>query len=632
MTYQKKNNRLQDLNQINYIKSILEASAKQCQDAGMYSPEVYLATAQRMADAYSAQNSQYPRITFNTKEQKLRGQENSVTELTATIGERTSTSYFLVKDSLPQGTLASQEELTYLRPDVVSNRIATNLGIAQTPPIPPIAQTRPEQGIPAPPPRNFTQAGTTLTTPTMPSNMSKAEMMATQANTQQQIDVPPISPQTQATQPNPLLDGFAALARGAVPTETIQNTVVPPQAPVAPPVNKNPYAAAPIPPTQVVPSQAIPLRAKPEPQPIHNPQLSEKIKQTNQALQRAGTVSQRLGQALKHMARGQINPIQLYGDTLNIIGNFLNGIPKGVHDARLEKIAQQMQLVSQKKAGIDRQMDSIGDELMASGTVSAPPITSTAPTQTETKTSPQAKPGTSPLPNPPQSQSQSQSSVEPITEAIDKLLKSNASIDHKLDAIEKTLDKMLEQLSKIEKNLEVISKMIETEVKTEVEVVANEPKTEVPVRTEIDTDIIAEAKTQTSAAKEVEVPSVIVDSIADESELDLDRELANVISSYEGDLDKLNQHLQNDKLCISLAEDGNFLSIAEVDNGILSPIFYAEANDAGWNIQSGISDSKKLEVLESFVEAEAAALAEPEPETEQVKESKVPVQEEFCIT
>ena len=626
MTYQKrKNNRIQDLNQINYVKSILEASAKQCQDAGMHSPEVYLATAQKMADAYSTQNSQYPRITFNSKEQKLRGQQNSVTELTATIGERTSTSYFLVKDSLSQETSASQEELTYLRPDIVSNRIAANLGIAQTPPIPPIPQTKPGQAIPAPTPINSPQAST------MPSNMSKAEMMATQANTQQQIDVPPIPPQPippQATQPNSLLDGFAALTKDAVPPQPI-----PPQAPVAPqpippqaaqpnPANKNPYAAAPVPPKQPVPTQPVPL------QPIHNPQLSKKIKQTNQRLEKSGSLTQTAGQILKDMAQGQINPIQLYGDTLTIMGNFLQGIPAGVHDARLEKIAQQMQLVSQKKADINRQMDSMGDELIASGTVSAPPFTSTAPTQTETETSSQIKPETSPLRDTPQSQSQS--SVEPITEAIDKLLKSNASIDDKLDAIEKTLDKMLEQLNKIEENLAAISKMIETEVKTEVELVVNEPKTEVPIRTEIDTDIIAEAKTQTSAAKEVEVPSVIVDSIPDESELDLDQELANTISSYEGDLDRLNQHLQNDKLRINLAEDGSYLSIAEVDHGIIDPIFTAEANAEGWNIQSGINDSKKLEVLESFVEAEAAALAEPKPETKQ--ESQVPAQEEFCIT
>ncbi|MGB5715200.1 MAG: hypothetical protein WBM44_30310, partial [Waterburya sp.] len=83
---------------------------------------------------------------------------------------------------------------------------------------------------------------------------------------------------------------------------------------------------------------------------------------------------------------------------------------------------------------------------------------------------------------------------------------------------------------------------------------------------------------------------------------------------------------------LAFASHYSYLSIAEVDHGIISPIFYAETNGADWNVQSGINDSKKLEVLESFVEAEAAALAEPEPETKQVQESKIPVQEEFCIT
>ncbi|MGL5878069.1 MAG: hypothetical protein ACRC2V_09860, partial [Xenococcaceae cyanobacterium] len=133
MAYNKKpNNRIQDPNQINYVKSILEASAQQCQNEGMYSPQVYQATAQKMADAYSTQSSSYPRITFGNKEQQLKDQ-NSVQELTATIGDKTSTSYFLVKDSLPQGTKASQEQLTYYRPDVVSNRIATSLGIVVQP-------------------------------------------------------------------------------------------------------------------------------------------------------------------------------------------------------------------------------------------------------------------------------------------------------------------------------------------------------------------------------------------------------------------------------------------------------------------------------------------------------------------
>ena len=135
MVYTKKNNRIQDPNQINYVKSILEASAQQCQQGGMYTPEIYIATAQRIADTHSLQDSNYPRISFNSKEQRLKGQENPVSELTASIGDRTSTSYFLIKDSLPQGTKASPEQLIYLRPDIVSARIATNLGIVQPPPM-----------------------------------------------------------------------------------------------------------------------------------------------------------------------------------------------------------------------------------------------------------------------------------------------------------------------------------------------------------------------------------------------------------------------------------------------------------------------------------------------------------------
>ena len=134
MVYSKKNNRIQDPNQINYVKSILEASAQQCQQGGMYTPEIYIATAQRIADTHSLQDSNYPRISFNSKEQRLKGQENPVSELTASIGDRTSTSYFLIKDSLPQGTKANPEQLTHLRPDIVSARIATNLGIVQPPP------------------------------------------------------------------------------------------------------------------------------------------------------------------------------------------------------------------------------------------------------------------------------------------------------------------------------------------------------------------------------------------------------------------------------------------------------------------------------------------------------------------
>lgn len=217
MAYTKKpNNRIQDPNQINYVKSILEASAQQCQNDGMYSPEVYQATAQRMADTYSAQSSSYPRITFGNKEQQLKDQ-SSVQELTATIGDKTSTSYFLVKDSQTQGTKASQEQLIYYRPDVVSNRIATSLGIviqplvAATPSIPPIpivasigqGMAAPGLGIPNPIPINSVQPAA------FQPGMSKVEILAQQMAQANQTSVAPVAPVQ--TAPNPDLDTFAAM-------------------------------------------------------------------------------------------------------------------------------------------------------------------------------------------------------------------------------------------------------------------------------------------------------------------------------------------------------------------------------------------------------------------------------------
>ena len=205
MVYTKKNNRIQDPNQINYVKRILEASAQQCQQGGMYTPEIYIATAQRIADTYSLQDNNYPRVTFNSKEQTLKGQQNPVSELTASIGDkpngmaslRTSTSYFLIKDSLPQGTKASPEQLIHLRPDIVSARIAANLGIVQPPPITPTATIPPiDRGLAstAPVPTR------TVPTQTMPGAMPTSH-------------VPSASKaQTPAPTANPAVTGLAALA------------------------------------------------------------------------------------------------------------------------------------------------------------------------------------------------------------------------------------------------------------------------------------------------------------------------------------------------------------------------------------------------------------------------------------
>lgn len=131
----RKNNRIQNPQQINYVKNILEAAVNQCQQAGMHDPNVYLGTAQRIADSNSLNDPHKPRITFNIKSLKVREQENPVSELTATIGEQTSTSYFLMKDSAPPEVKPTQEELTFFRPDIVSTRIQASLGLTQPTPV-----------------------------------------------------------------------------------------------------------------------------------------------------------------------------------------------------------------------------------------------------------------------------------------------------------------------------------------------------------------------------------------------------------------------------------------------------------------------------------------------------------------
>ena len=401
MVYTKKNNRIQDPNQINYVKSILEASAQQCQQGGMYTPEIYIATAQRIADTHSLQDSNYPRISFNSKEQRLKGQENPVPELTASIGNRTSTSYFLIKDSLPQGTKASPEQLIYLRPDIVSARIATNLGIVQPPPITTSATIPPiNLGVPSTAPA---QPGT-MPTQTMPGAIptshappvSKAQAMA------QTVPATP-QPQPLATAPNLAVAGLATLA---VPNQAnTQN--------YSTFANENNFAlnnnTAPIanqfPNSNIGTPPASP--AIPQPKPIHNPERAKAIKATNQNLQAAGNLNQNIGKALKDMAKGEVNPIQLYGDTLNIIGSFINGIPAGIQEARLKSIAQQMKLVEEKKKAIDLKMDRVGDDFIASEP--KPPVTNTDVFNTsvpkpeaELKTAPASTNSTLPAPSKPE--------------------------------------------------------------------------------------------------------------------------------------------------------------------------------------------------------------------------------------
>ena len=676
MAYTKKpNNRIQDPNQINYVKSILEASAQQCQNEGMYSPEVYQATAQKMADAYSAQSSSYPRITFGNKEQQLKDQ-NSVQELTATIGDRTSTSYFLVKDSLPQGTKASQEQLTYYRPDVVSNRIATSLGIVVQPPvaaipnipsIPPIpivepigqGTPAPGQGIPNPIPINPVQPATFQPTaqpvspfataiPTAQPGRSKVEILAQQMAQTDRTPVAPVAP-IMTTQAIP-----------SIPSMTDPNAV-----PVAPVVNQNPYAAmkseekpvadkvVAVTPmveqlslTKVSAKVAAPMPLTPQVEPMHNVASAQNLKGMNQNLQAVGNFNQMLGKALKDMSRGEINPIQLCGDTLNIIGNFMNGIPKGIDEARLQKIGEQMKLIQEKRITLDGKMDLVGDNLISfqvsPNTIadaipfSTPKSQNTA--QTDAVPAPTLNAPVAPAPT------SAEPAADPITKTIDDLLKSNVSIDDKLTAIEKTLDKMLEQLIQIEKNLEAIqaslevnkpqqnqsqNMVLETEVETQVSDVINNPNAEVPVTTEINTEITAEAKTQIQAEADIEVPQFTVDATPDEQDSDIARELVNMISEYEGDLDSLNKHLMKNNLVFTVAADGESIMVSEVNGSIVSPILTADANGEGWNIDRSINDEKTLELMENFVEAEELAQHSFEQVDEQ--EAKAPVEEDFCI-
>jgi hypothetical protein len=666
MAYNKKpNNRIQDPNQINYIKSILEASVQQCQNEGMYSSEVYQATAQKMADAYSAQSSSYPRITFGNKEQQLKDQ-SSVQELTATIGDKTSTSYFLVKDSQTQGTKASQSQLTYYRPDVVSNRIATSLGIvvqpliAATPPIPPIPTVAPiGQGIPNPIPINpvqpaafqpMTQPVTPFTTavPTAQPGMSKVERLAQQMAQTDQTPVVSVAP-NMTTQTIP-----------SIPSMTAPNVV-----PVAPVVNQNPYAAMkseskpvankvavaapmtqPLTQTKVSANVVAPMPVTPQVEPMHNGTSAQNLKNMNQNLQAVGNFNQILGKALKDMSRGEINPIQLCGDTLNIIGNFMNGIPKGIHEARLQKIGEQMKLIQEKRITLDGKMDLVGDNLMSSQ-VSPNTITEStripAPksqniAQTDAVAVPAPTSVNAPIaPAPPSAEP----AADPMTKTIDDLLKSNVSIDDKLTAIEKTLDKMLEQLIQIEKNLEAIqaslevnkpqqNMVLETEVETQVHNVINNPDAEVPVTTEINTEITAEAKTQIQAEADVEVPQFTVDPTPDEQDSNIAQELVNMISEYEGDLDSLNKHLMKNNLVVTVAADRESIMVSEVNGAIVSPILTADANGEGWNIDRSINDTKTLELMENFVEAEELAQNSFEQVNEQ-QEAKAPVEEGFCI-
>jgi hypothetical protein len=489
--------------------------------------------------------------------------------------------------------------------------------------------------------------------------MSKAGAFAQSINTTQpQANVINSSMPIRET----VADQLAALATGTVSQVPSPVSAAPTSSPNLnqQQLNVNPYQntviSAPVPTSETYsePTNPLPLQAQ-APQPIHNPQQAQLIQGTTQNIKLTGKLSNSVGQTLKQMSKGQINPIQLYGDTLQIIGQFLMGSAAGINEARLEKIMKQIEKIEQEKEAVDKLRKQTGQKLMDLG--QNPVVesdinltqnqTTVLPPQPQSSQFPSTKTGAAPVPTAKIESTvearTTNSQVESEPTAIERLLKSKAPIEEKLGAIEKTLDKMLEELTNTRKALESLQtsiqspqqqnqgKVLETEAKTDIAAVNNIPGAEVPVRTEIDTEIITEAKSHFEAAKEVEVPEVEVDSTPDEN-LDIGSELADTISSYEGDLTKLNHYLKSANLQIDIAESGSSLKIEELENGIPHILLTAEANGEGWDINSQISDSVKLDVMNSFIEAEELALAETnEPQPQPQQQSSAPVKEELSM-
>lgn len=664
---QKPNNRISDLDRINYVKTVLQQAEQQTQAQQMYSPAVYIATAQQLANQYTAQDSRYPSVAFGTKEQKLRNQEGTVPELTATIGNQTSSSYFLMKDSLAPGTKASQEQLIQLRPDVVSARIATNLGIAQAssetqtipsiPPVPSISNTAVPMNTAVPNIPNTIPNPTQIPSPVanagLPNaGLSKAQILAQESKATPSNPAVPFNPGVAQTvpapnqvappavaplaPPNPAIDAFSQLVTSLPISEQTTPTSVA--------VNKNPYENINQTQTAPIPNKTVP---------IHDREMSQVNKNTNHGLRKAGKTTQGIGQVLKDMARGKINPIQLYGDTLKAIGNFLEGLPEGFNDAQLAKIAEQMNQIEHKKANIDSRMDRLGDSFLEVESdlegANVNPVSNPVPTNPNSVPTTPSQTNESKIPN------ESESDRFKEKTPIDRLLESSASIEDKLDAIEKTLDKMLEKLNLIENNLTQIEAILkeqnqtqelstsnpkisnpsqkrtitETEVSTQIEAVVTDPKADVPIKTEIKTDIVAEAKSESVAAKDTEVPETEIDSPLDE-EAEVNAELIDLITSFEGDLDSLNYHLQSSGFKASKSEDGQFASISEINDGVISPVFNASASGDSWNIKSEIDIDTKLNFMESFIEAQEALIATKESEIP--KEKTLAKEEESVLS
>ena len=104
--------------------------------------------------------------------------------------------------------------------------------------------------------------------------------------------------------------------------------------------------------------------------------------------------------------------------------------------------------------------------------------------------------------------------------------------------------------------------------------------------------------------------------------------MADLISSYDGDLDQLNDRLKVHQLQINFSEDRQKLSVSEIDNGVAFSVFEAQADGEGWKVTSEINDSTKLDILERFVEAEGETLASIVTQPEQAKEPEKVTKEE----
>lgn len=671
--------RISEPSKIAYVKGVLELAQNKCLEQKLHTPDMYVAMAQQVADSYSSADSRYPKITFDKKSQRVRGQDEPVTELTATIGNETSTSYFLVRDSLPKGQKASQEELTILRPDIVSQKLATQLGIATPPPaqtsqsVPPLSELNNSAATAAVPPLSELNNA-----PAAATAASKAAQAAgiTGAGIPDPVEIANRAPATTQAQAAPGLAGFANLANGTTPpVQTAPTLETAPDEEVN--ENSNPYATAAPPKTAPAPETA-PTQDKEPQQGSVKPSSkrereSDKItsRQANEKMKGNSKTSKSIGKMLKDMGNGEINPLELYGETFQIIGSFLEGVPEGVNKARADLIAKQAVEIEQKRAVLKQRMDRMGESFLAAEDEndSYSEAASTQANQTSQTNPPQT--------NPPQTETKTapapvQTSVDapieppkdPVYQPIEKLLESGVSVEEKLDAIEESLNKILEELKAIEQRLDAIAlaqqmesqssqaetapaletapaptpgMVLETEVTTEVEQMVA-PKADVPVTVVVDTDIVTESKTVPEADREVETPEVELDVIPDEEgELDLNAFVVDTVVSCDLDLELLNQSLKEKNLELNFSQDRDSFAITERSNGVPSVVFDATNTATGWSVSTELSQSKQEHLLDNLIDAIDSALeleqqrdtAQPEPQPEPQPESK---EEEFCLS